>query len=95
MIYAAALKNGIDMSYIPTIEVTTIIKGLWNDLRQYYKDHNSRRDGFLLNRANFASDAIDDDKCKRLPWYQKNTNNETAATGISITIVILGQTHKK
>ena len=68
---AAALKNEIDMSDVPTIEVMATIKSLRNNMKQHYKEDNSRRDEFLLNQANLASDATKDEKANAIRNIKK------------------------
>ena len=51
------MRDNIDMSNTPTIEVITIISNLKIEMKKHYKDDANRRDEFLINQANLAADA--------------------------------------
>ena len=57
VIYAAAREEGIEMYNTPTPEALKIVKQLQEDLKEHYRDHKTKRDEYLLSKANLESDA--------------------------------------
>ena len=66
VICSAAQTEGIDMYNTSTLEITEIIKQLWEDLKQHYCDKQARRDKYLLSRANLESNAGDERKANTI-----------------------------
>ena len=66
------MRDNIDMSNTPTIEVITIISNLKIEIKKHYKDDANRRDEFLLNEANLAADATEEEKANAIRNIRKN-----------------------
>ena len=69
---SSAMRDGIDMSNTPTIEVITIISNLKIEMKKHYKDDANRRDEFLLNQANLAADATEEEKANAIRNIKKH-----------------------
>ena len=56
---ATAREEGIEMYSTSTPEALKIVKQLQEALKEHYRDHNTKRDEYLLSKANLAQDAGD------------------------------------
>ena len=71
IICAAAMKEGIDMYNTPTSEALTILKQIQVDLKAHYRDHQTKRDEYLLSKANLAQDAGEEEKASAIRNIKK------------------------
>ena len=71
VICAAAKEEGIDMYNTSTQEAIKIILQLQKDLKKHYQDHKTKRDEYLLSKANLESDAGDKEKAKAIRDIKK------------------------
>ena len=80
VICTAAREEWIEMYNTPTPEALKIVKTLQEDLKEHYLNHKTKRDEYLLSKANLDQDAGDDEKTntirniknveRRNQWYQ-------------------------
>ena len=66
VIYTAAKEEGIDMFNTPTSEAIKNVQLLQEELKKHYRNHKTRRDEYLLSKANLESNAGDEEKAKTL-----------------------------
>ena len=66
VICAVTKQEGIDMYNTSTLEALKIIQQLQKDLKTHYRDHKTKRDEYLLSKANLESDARDKEKAKAI-----------------------------
>ena len=52
-ICAAAREEGVEMYNTPTPETLKIVQQLQEDVKKHYQDHKTKRDVYLLSKANF------------------------------------------
>ena len=71
VICTAAKEEGIDMFNTSTPEAIKIVQLLREDLKKHYRDHKTRRDEYLLSKANLESDAGDEEKAKAIRDIKK------------------------
>ena len=71
VICTAAKEEGIDMFNTPTSEAIKIVELLREELKKHYRDHKTRRDEYLLSKANLESDAGDEEKAKAIRDIKK------------------------
>ena len=71
VICTTAREEGIDMYNTSTTEVLTILKQLQVDLKAHYRDHKTKRDEYLLSKANLAQDAGEEDKANAIRNIKK------------------------
>ena len=62
MICTAARKEGVDVYNTPTPKTLKFVQQIQENLKQHYQDHKTRRDEYLLGKANLESDASDEEK---------------------------------
>ena len=77
---AAAREEGIEMCNTPTTEALKIVKKLREDLKEHYRDHKTKRDKYLLSKANLESDA----EKKGNQRYQKGRTSESMLSEFSV-----------
>ena len=68
---AAAMKEGIDRYNTTTPKAVEILKQLQVDLKAHYRDHQTKRDEYLLSKANLAQDAGEEDKSNAIRKIKK------------------------
>ena len=71
VICAAAREEGIEMYNTPTLEAFKIVKQLQEDLKEHYRDHKTKRDEYLLSKANLESAAGKEEKSKAIKDIKK------------------------
>ena len=59
------------MCNTPTPEILKIMKQFREDLKEHYRDHKTKRDEYLLNKANLESDAEEEEKAKAMRDIKK------------------------
>ena len=62
VICAAAREEGIEMFNTSTPAALEIEKQLQEDLKEYYCNHKTKRDEYLLSKVNLESDAVEEGK---------------------------------
>ena len=55
----------------PTPEALKIVQQLREDLKKHYQDHKTKRDEYLLSKANLESDAGEEEKAKAIRYIKK------------------------
>ena len=53
------------------------------DLKAYYRDHKTKRDEYLLSKANLAQDTGEEDKANAIPKYQEGRTLESMLSEFS------------
>ena len=71
VICTAVKEEGIDRFNTPTPKEIKIVQLLREELKKYYCDHKTRRDEYLLSKANLESDAGDEEKAKAIRDIKK------------------------
>ena len=71
VICAAARQEGIEMYNTPTPEALEIVKQLQEEMKENYRDHKTKRDGYLLSKANLESDAGEEEKSNTIRNIKK------------------------
>ena len=71
VICTAAKAEGIDMFNSSTPEAIKVVKHLREELKKHYRNHKTRRDEYLLSKANLESDAGDEEKAKAIRNIKK------------------------
>ena len=71
VICAAAREEGIEMYNTPTPDTLKIVKQLQKDLKEHYRDHKTKRDEYLLSKANLESDAGEKEQSKAIRDIKK------------------------
>ena len=66
VICAAAREKGVEMYNTTTPEALKIVQQLQEDLKEHYRDHKTKRDEYLLSKANLESDAGDEEKANAI-----------------------------
>ena len=75
VICAAAKQEGIDMYITSNTEALKVIQQLREDLKKHYQNHKTKRDEYLLSKANLESDAGNEEKTNKR--YQKGGTTES------------------
>ena len=66
VICLVAKKEGVEMYTTHTQETLKIEQQLQEDLKKHYRDHKTKRDEYLLSKANLESDAGDEEKANAI-----------------------------
>ena len=71
VIRTAAREKGIEMYNTSTPKALKIVKQLQEDLKEHYRDHQTKRNEYLLFKANLESDARKEEKAKAIKDIKK------------------------
>ena len=71
VICTAAREEGIEMYNTSTTEALNILKQLQVDLKAHYRDHKTKRDEYLLSKANLAQDTGEEDRANAIRNIKK------------------------
>ena len=66
VICTAAKAEGIDMFNSSKLEAIKVVEHLREELKKHYWNHKTRRDEYLLSKANLESEAGDEEKAKAI-----------------------------
>ena len=66
VICKAAKEEGIEMYNTSTPEALKIVKQLREDLKEHYQDHKTKRDKYLVSKANLELDTGEEEKAKAI-----------------------------
>ena len=62
VIFTAAREEGIEMYNISHLEALKIVKLLQVDLKAHYREQKTKRDEYLLSKANLVHDTGEEEK---------------------------------
>ena len=71
VICTAAKAEGIDMFNSSTPEAIKVVEHLQEELKKHYRNNKTRRDEYLLSKANLESEAGDEEKAKAIRNIKK------------------------
>ena len=94
VICTAAKTVGIDMFNSSTLEAIKVVEHLREELKKHYRNNKTRRDEYLLSKANLESEAGDEGKAKAIRKIKK-LKDATNATAPSNSIKDQEYRHKK
>ena len=72
VICTAAKAEGINMFNSSTPDAIKVVENLREELKKHYRNHKTRRDEYLLSKANLESEAGDEEKANAIRNIKKS-----------------------